>query len=357
MEEQLLLFLPLDLIDIIYDFTFYIKELFATNNYRKCARELHRVDNLKLTITQHKVMVRCLLGEACKNGNEEIIKLLLKRIKTYTYRIEITDYWLEDFIFHTLTFGYREASIKNNQKVIEMLNNFIPKNTFIMIKPCFEGFCAGGYLDKINLYFKKYPDKRINLATSGLKYACIGGYLNIVKILMNILSIETDDNLFKNVLYHAYKNNHSHITDYIIKQYNVKSIIILYKLMGACQNNNKEMVNMMCDKYPLNMTNRYIENTLHSSHWWSAFNCACKGGHLNMAIFVLKKYKNIKRWKTSLSQRNILASVYIGGNIDILKLVINEYKKIDINIDLSQCQSYMYTYANIEMIHYVKNFL
>jgi len=340
--DDLILKLPLELVDIIYDFTFYIKDLFLTNNYRMCVRVLRQIDSFDLTITQHKVIVSQLLGNACKGGNREIVELLLKRIKTYKYHIETTNYWELDSIFHMFTFGYQEACIKNDQNIIKMLNDVVTKNVSDIKLVCFTSFCAGGHLDKINLCFRKYPDMRIELAKCGLKSACYGGHFDIVKLLLNIIPNDDHNELLNDAIHYACMNNHVHIMKYLMGPHCSKNNSIWAELSGACRSNNMDIVNAICNKY-----------SITKSHWWIAFCKACEGGHLDMAIFALKKYKNIMR-ETFSAQKYLLESVYVGGNVDILQFIIEEYKKIDVDIDLLQNQFYIYTYANIEMIQFLQ---
>lgn len=340
--ETLALFLPPDLVDMIYDFRFYIKDLFSTNNYRICVRALRQIDNLDITLFKHKVIIRRLLGIACSGGNEEIIKLLLKRIKTYKYRVEITTYWLEDSIFCMLTIGYEKAIIKNDQKIIKMLNRIITKDMSIIEKMHFISFCTGGYLDKINLCFKKYPDEQIDLAKSGLTGACMGGNLFVVIILLTLIPTDDKHELLKPAMYNACQYNHVHIVNYLNGHYvGNNSPLIDAQICGACRGNHSDMVETICNKYPITQL-----------HWHNAFRHASLGGHLDMVIFIMEKQTQILRRQPRI--QNMLKAVCCGSNVDILELVIKEYKKIDIILDLCQDRFYACNHANIEMIQYLQ---
>jgi len=346
-----MLVLPLELINMTYNFAYSTKELFGTNNHGLCVQKLKYIRNLNLTNIQHKLIARRLIGEACRGGNYHIIKLLIEYIKTFEYNGETDKYWRTDKICSVLTDGFHQAAKKNCKTTIRILNSISRQNSLDCIQSYFEGMCEYGNLDIIKNYLKIHMKNSSTLCKKGLLYACLAGHLKIVKYLYQKISY-TDQIIIFEAMRYTCINNHTHILEYLIECSNMLPILLSHGFYGAGRGNSMDMINTLCDLNPVPMYDSTLTKVARR-YWWHGFRGACRGGHFDLAKFIFSKLISFTDQQTRGMINLNVAYACIGGNMDIIELIMKEYKKINITVDLNQWLCIACSYANIELIHYI----
>ncbi|MEM3858158.1 MAG: ankyrin repeat domain-containing protein, partial [Candidatus Micrarchaeaceae archaeon] len=160
---------------------------------------------------------RALIG-ACKNGNIEIFNYIFRQAdKT---KININDIFI--------------ASCCNNLQLVKLIHSNFPFN-FNLDKALYKA-CKHGKIEIINFLLTL---GKIDL-NCGLVGACKSGNLEIVKFLINN---GADD--FSSLLYHACHSKNIELIKYII---NINPKDLESGLIFACENNDVEMVKLLIDK-------------------------------------------------------------------------------------------------------------
>jgi len=318
---------PPDIVDLIYKFAYSIKELFTTDNIRLCVVYLRMIDKFNLIKHQYKLITCELLGEACRGGNKKIMELLFNRI----------DQKFNDDDINMYAVGFYEAYRKGCCEIINKLNDRSPQDSSKYVQYHFNGICGSGNLEAVQLYLKKYPNDTSALCKWGLPSACYAGYLDIVKLLVeneNVYDISSCS------ISKAGRGNQLHILNYLMNYtHRSKSLVSSIALWGALRGGHINLVKSLCAEYT-------IPIHLHGPRWSGSELCAaCEGGHFSAVIYVLKRITTKISWDVPLY------NACIGGNLEIVKLIMEKIKKPFVfSFDYLDSAS---TYAHIELISFM----
>ena len=230
---------------------------------------------------------------------------------------------------------------------------------------------------KIVIFLLKY--KNIDLTIKDVEgytpflYVCKYGHLDIIKVLINKVKLDTTNYYEKNALIIAYENKHLYVVDYLIK---TKPEMFLNFLYNACKNNylylvkklveqnkyiNKDILFITCINNCFDIFKYLLKNTNYDINWCDSRNnnlllIACKKNYLNIVKYLIKKTKiNIHLQNNEKNNALLIASK--KNNTDIIRYLVS---KTDIDINVTNIKNknllyYCYKYDNYDIIEN-KNF-
>lgn len=163
------------------------------------------------------------LSYASKEGNLDIVKYLLSK------GIDMNDE------YNGNNFSLYYACRYGHAKIVKIL---IENNANINYdEPLIDVACAEGFEDIVKILIKNGAN-----ITGCLKYACMGGNLNLVKYLVEQEKMNVNE---EGTLQYACRFNHIDIVEYLIK--NNASIDDSHVMLTACKYGHNDIVRLLID--------------------------------------------------------------------------------------------------------------
>ena len=294
-------------------------DYFVLGYYEKCCEIINEVESLNIYAKFKDDILNQLLYGACNGGNMGITKLLIWR-----------EYGANDW-----NYGLKGACRGGNIKIVKFMIRMGADNWGQGL----YGACAGGHIN-VAKFMLEY---RVEDRNMGLYGACVGGNIKMVKFM-----IENEASNWNRGLHNACKGGNMKIVKLMIEK---GADDWIYGLKGACYGGNIKIVKFLINKCGDFATRLDAGITL---------GYACQGGNIKIINIIIEKCKNFIRGATLLPIHSFwnhglngaflrgdvkivryimekrgnrpyhryLYAACIGCNMELIKLVIEEYKKI-----------------------------
>jgi ankyrin repeat protein len=323
--------------------------LFNENTLKYFLRIACENNDIEMVRSLLKHKIDCTNGgllEACKNGNNEIAKLLLSKSTMffsdaipYAYKNCSRDIVLE---LMDRCFGYGDylsnVCITGDMDLVKMaLKN--KKN-----HPDLGCACLGGNIDVVRLMIdlgaKNYDHGlcgaceggHINIVKmmiylgakdlhEGFATACIHGHTAVVELLLPCVNINICEDYYEqNYFYHVCLNNSIDIVRLLLKR-DVCEQVLNGGLIGTCEGNNTEIMNLLL------LDKRCDYN--------AGLYGACCGGHIELVkMFLSLGATDIK---------NGLYGAYTHSHIDVVELLMTREKSYDFFFEIEhRCMTVLF---------------
>lgn len=200
---------------------------------------------------------------------------------------------------------------------------------------CFSYACYIGNIEIINMFLNldlKFPFGSYNTISqfydSGLRGACKGGHLNIVKML-----IELGATNYMLAMEGACEGGHMEIINYIM---NIWDVDLNHGLQGACLGGHDAVIKMMISLGANNYSGGLayacigghiaVVKMMIDLGGLCGLGFACEGGNIEIVKMIIELNKT--KGYTYNNYNWELESAYNSGNVEIIKLIIDLFEDI-----------------------------
>ena len=176
------------------------------------------------------------------------------------------------------------------------------------------GACMGGHMDIVKLVIEKGAYDWNN----GLRYACLKGYIDIVELMINKGAIYVFG------MYNACRAGHRDIINMLIEKHTKRPNIAIslssnffnYGLNGACRGGHVDIIKLIIEKGSMGPAH---EHSFNANIWRRALYSVCKSGNIDAVVLIIVK------GRSSLSKIDIDYGFILAckkGNLNVVKLMV-----------------------------------